>query len=1457
MFGGSKRRRPPVQPLTRETANPNAATAAASAFARREPSVSLSSAAAAAALRARPTTPTNVAQVQSKRAMRRSASVSSTGSRDRGRKELQRSPSTSSMTERTFRSPSPGHGTVPRSNDIDVPPVPSLPRDEHHQSETTSSNHQRSSSLQIQPFRTASQKMKDGQGTGSWFGGAKTGDLSHVRRTDGLLDKRRSDERASSPSSSINFSYPRSQSETGLDRVASVGEDHTLVYDANSRRMIPRSELYMREQTVRHASEKPVKKKKNNASRGGSHLARGNTNRLKETAVLNPSTPPSPPPQQREAEGMAVVAKQVHDEDLQQTLEPSVNQLPPPVAKEPELQQQEYEMDSESGLESESEADEPQETKHVEVIVPQSDDTEARLPVVDEYPELKDESSQPEEIPQHREATTAIESPPQNSALVKRDLSQDQQSQIQAQTEAEKPTVPSQRTRVHSESPARTPRFAATTDQLVVRHEPPPRSLSPRKSAMKHRSPTRNASPSEDGSEASSAIMSLYSQEDTSLARRKSVRVSFDDQSNVVVGESAGTPEHETQLPSPQNKKLWHSVIARAKRDSVNLEDDEKMAPRPTLPSFGSVREKKTRDLEERPLVRPSERAWAPSLTSPTSTPPVDLGQSTDVAIGSLLAQEQLSRNAANISSISSDDESEPENSAVHETSETLQSQPATDITSVENAPVSRHSDTDSDETIPMISISESSPRARDKIQSEAPETFFDLPGDFPGEEPMPEPDYSRIATFDDAQRVENKTATEATSSKHLPPISTSRSEPVVASPPSPLIHDIQEEEEEEESEGESIYSDAYEDLSEFEGDGFMSLDAIVDGPVITVPKKLPENIIAKSKEIDTAKFATSTDIATYEHSQTKDDWENAKAYWKSLSIEKRRQLELEAMEEAGEEADLDEVPQPPKKTKKRTSLEKPRTQIQAQEKVVTEKPCHSDRVYQIQPGTSWPAMEDDAFGVRKASTSNGTTLKKSLRAEEQLPKATQASSMRKSMRSSGAPATGSQDGRLRKSLRTGTETAGVELRNGAAVEAKPLASYQPISNTEQFQKSKRSISADRAMSTFTSGTALKPSLRRRGSDSSESSFRRTRAGAGEGLGFNKTMRSGVRGSGAFSDSGRGGSRFSLRSLSPAGSNFRNSGTMSPTPMATSGRMRHSLRSNSSDHGSARLIPSFGRAAASKKSKKGGSRFADSSDEEDARPSFRSRFVDSSDEDDDHSYRAKGNGVARPMHKKASSNAAAAAMGLHQVQRAEDDSPELPDSDDENDPVSHNGAPVRSPNSQISGAGQSTRTRRGSFMSILRRKKDGAGKISRSLNESAARRDTRLERSTEELAAVRNVNNQHSARLHKRDPNWPLGDGQVDNHQNDEGFEDDESNTYVNEDKRPSTASGATPSLPTSPIKQGVLKRRSTSQGALAGQSHGEDVIAPVPDERSMGHEIPDIHKKKKFGTLRKMFGLH
>ncbi|OBR08662.1 LOW QUALITY PROTEIN: hypothetical protein CH63R_07427 [Colletotrichum higginsianum IMI 349063] len=66
----------------------------------------------------------------------------------------------------------------------DAPPVPTIP-DDMRSITNQSSSHKRATSLQMQPFRVASQKKQEG--AGSWFGAAAEGNMANVRTSDALM----------------------------------------------------------------------------------------------------------------------------------------------------------------------------------------------------------------------------------------------------------------------------------------------------------------------------------------------------------------------------------------------------------------------------------------------------------------------------------------------------------------------------------------------------------------------------------------------------------------------------------------------------------------------------------------------------------------------------------------------------------------------------------------------------------------------------------------------------------------------------------------------------------------------------------------------------------------------------------------------------------------------------------------------------------------------------------------------------------------------------------------------------------------------------------------------------------------------------------------------------------------------------------------------------------------------
>ncbi|TDZ60666.1 hypothetical protein CTRI78_v004817 [Colletotrichum trifolii] len=962
---------------------------------------------------------------------------------------------------------------------------------------------------------------------------------------------------------------------------------------------------------------------------------------------------------------------------------------------------------------------------------------------------------------------------------------------------------------------------------------------------MKHSvSPSRGASPTDESSEASGP--SRYGSEVTAVEapvpRKKSVRVSFDEENTKILGLSAEKSEHDSPVPlSPQTaRRHWYTHLGRnRKQDIISFDDDEPMKPRPALPSFGSVRDKKPREIEERPLVRPIE---PPATDPPAHEPSSELGDeppSPSSDYNTNFGLESMAKNPANISRFR-----EPLPPVV---------------TSVEGSGYFSASITSSeDEDEPEI-VQEPEPalppaQVREEIIAAHPEMA------------------------DDAAKTTYE----------------------------PLVGDT-------ESEGDSVYSDAYEDLAEMEGDGFMSLDAVITAPVPDkVSQQLYEEVLNAPQEsrqspdtsetsstvdtISTADFpiddewrhaklywrslniekrkslereakaiekaegelgktdarqvSSTPDFTPAPSAATDDKWRHAKMYWRSLTIEKRKQLEREAAkEEAGTEGDLEEVARRKKTKRKKLARRNGLSQHSSPE---------SEIVHQTKPEPGVVTKEESPHRIkrkslpeRRPSEPSGTVkLQKTMRATTTPLPAASGMGMRKTLRSD--PSAGPTETNhaqfggswgMRQSLRQNGNSQGVMPRE------RPLSFQGPLPRHEDEDRRSKRASLDVSLMNSTEMAKLMhANLRRRGSDSSETSCRRSRPPR-ESFGFRTSMRNAppqplMAGS---------TSRFSLQPGSPPGS------PSSPPPVSMSNRMTmRAMRSDSSD-GSSRRVRLFGKSSGKKPTKSRlKSRFEDSSDEDEAGPSrFASRF-DSSDDERAPTATPAVRPVPRTM--RTSSSAAAVAMKVPTPQYDEK-AVQFPDVQDESSSEEEFPSRRKKPLSArqfsgVSGRLVKTRTdsqglrrsgsgrgallesstapsmgtqvmsrpsshRRGSLLSVLRRKKDSdPGKISRAPpSESAARMDTRLERSPEEISGLR-LNPPH-ALDHSMD-NWPLIE-------------------TVDFEKRPRTAD---PNQHVDSSRPVFAQRRSTNQLLTAGR-HGDDETVDG-----------SVKKKKKFKALRRMFKL-
>ena len=186
-------------------------------------------------------------------------------------------------------------------------------------------------------------------------------------------------------------------------------------------------------------------------------------------------------------------------------------------------------------------------------------------------------------------------------------------------------------------------RLSVTSPGDEVLHNPPPRSLSPYKSAMKHPASTSLNSnsprpvPSSSLSEMSDGT-SVASDEGSKTGKKRGAKVSFDDEAEVVGAAMSSPPTSPEDVLPPsslsaaresssaeQKKKRWISLGKKKNNilpllksnDNGDGDDDDfehVMKPRPTLPSFGSVREDKK--VEHRPATLPPATSTAATTTS-------------------------------------------------------------------------------------------------------------------------------------------------------------------------------------------------------------------------------------------------------------------------------------------------------------------------------------------------------------------------------------------------------------------------------------------------------------------------------------------------------------------------------------------------------------------------------------------------------------------------------------------------------------------------------------------------------------------------------------------------------------------------------------------------------------------------------------------------------------------------
>ncbi|OCL11426.1 hypothetical protein AOQ84DRAFT_188991 [Glonium stellatum] len=1177
------RRRASSNPPVNSTPSPAAALAASQAFIKnRNSNASLSSAAAAAALRTHATSPTPVGDIQTKRMVRR-GSASSMGSGDSQQ----------------------GLGLLPA-----IPkevPNPSVYR--------------RASSLEP-PFRGASPAARRGGGRGVSVDRTTVGPAGrgHITRVTNLSQVPEVDRENSTRS--INFSRPispQASSPVGPPRTSHSGWFTTPVVgdqpfrDQPATRPktsdgLPANESLSVQQSVQNAADKPVSKRKVKMAQGaeGSRLASGSMGQRPTGSAVIAGHPFSISTQPVDPNSPSSVydpsTRTFRKKEELQNLQEAVY-----VAKTQPQRHQQVVQSQQSAVERPRSTPHNFQTRAGPLLARESsedygeEDQETSTPEVKTGTGLDPSQADRPNDPSVTSVSTAT--PPLLPALGI------QHAQSATKPATQSPTNPTQGgngrgsergQRPQSLSPGRSAHFAAVAVELPngVRHQPPPRSISPAKSALKHSpsSSVRTSSPIANfipggGRGAPSEASDTVSEDGSKPAprKKKNVRVSFDEDA-VIAGPSASLESPVTSPSKSVETSRWNGLQPGSADDDM----DEIMTPRPTLPSFGSIRGRSRRDDED--MAEKVTETVSPSMSASVSTMSEPLETSSDHALASIVAQDFVSKQNLHATAnkqesgssksnleplppevtsvegsgyVSDSDQSVNAQDEKLVTSNDDKHEHQTEIGLVSQAVESEieHGNAEATEqpnlAVPSIAVLPATPAA-----GEDSKHVFIMPGGFPDqhEEPKPENEVMR----------KDQSKNDASNNPNSEPTTMVVSEPSIQNPPP--SHAFQEqqqpqqtdyrahlsvvqEDSDESDDGSSIYSDAAEDLSDMEDGAFASIDAVLESPMVSpvpglavsTPSDSPLTTLPPNQ-------GTSSNIHPEQSrglplSNSDGDWNWTKQFWSELSETRKQEIEREAKEEpTGAASTKAAVPtlQAPKPRKKKSLTAGQSQGVSASRFAQPIEPAMQQRT--AQPRNS--AMKKSMRPTSEPTTSE-IQMRKTMRSNDgprNVPESLSSEThLRKSMRDNGA-------------IRTSKKGSGLVASRYSV----PLAeSHEPRGALQKRNIPQTSSSPLKARPQTTSGPLITqtkptqlPSSNRKfsndsDSDASVSSFRRQKRKPTMGDGSRYTMRRSMREGSEPAVPGPTMRPHSVAVTSPPPSTLRTS--MRPTsPSSTQGGLRSS-----------------------------------------------------------------------------------------------------------------------------------------------------------------------------------------------------------------------------------------------------------------------------------------------------------
>ncbi|RMZ69963.1 MUC1 Extracellular alpha-14-glucan glucosidase [Pyrenophora seminiperda CCB06] len=1257
-----------MQPQRAPPPSASASLAASKAFIKNaESNGDLSSAAAAAALRTHVTTPTPVGETVTKRMVRRGSHSSNGSSSRQSAGPLQRQSSSASMTERSFRAPSPGRGSPA---DINAPPVPPVPKNIAEQSVA----HRRASSLDP-TYRGGSPAPRgSGRGVSLDRGGSIGGAARGQRPATSHLAQLSEEEEASR---SINFSRPMSPALAATKQNAAppaskgwfggpvVNQDAIQRMASTSRPMtssgVSSLDRQAVQRSVQNAAERPVRTHQIAQGVQGSRLSSGSMRaKPSGTAIQSQSYVPRQAPRPVDPNSPDAIydpstRKFIHKQDamarhreLHEESEPAQQHVdsfqpnriiqdhqmgrgsPSPIRQnirqaQPAPQRREEPVPQ---LPVASKASDP---VHQQTVfdAPQPQDTafDARRSedFADADVEPQEQSETVQTLADSGYGTIAGHDDDVDSPIVAGNQDSAYPQLLAPANDGRRGgSLRDGHDRNASLSPPRNAHFAAVTVELAMtKHDPLPRSVSPAKSALKS-SPSvsrRGESPAVSTGRHSgwgvSSDVSDTASDDGTRKKKKNVRVSFEEDPVVVAHVDSEAPPQRGLGAS-----RW-SPIAE-KED----EFEAFMKPRPALPSFGSIREK-----ERRPQEDMAEKVTETVSTSPMSSSKDPQQVSSDVALGSIVAQDLAQKQMA------SNDPLPP------------------DVTTVEGSGYASDSSDDSDSYKPMDTREKPhephavGPKSPSPLHVAMPSTtapiteqFVDVPNialqpatPSPYEKPEPELQSLTIPGGWDE-------------SAESGPTRFTQSAPDAQPQPTTQIDDDGET-----TDDSSIYSDAYEDLSDGEG-GFGSIDALMTKP------SLPPSGMTRATETATEKstLKPKDELVAYDSEDSDatatpmQDWNAASQHWSGVSASLKQPQNASAAVERRPDAQQTVAPVPHERVTPAASSEHatettPERKIAATEPPRTSTPLATQSPAKPLKSALKKSPAQPARQVEPQNRTPQTHMKRTMRGSTNAPQSEpqMGSTMRTSMRGP-AESPSKAPPKLRQSMRSADTSSPPGMGLAASrhsmipMDTKPRGALQkknipPAAATRQARPQSMPAARPKTAPAVTYDSD---------SDASTSSFQRTRKRGSREQSGRYTMRASMRQeptptlrmsvpvprqvraispagspSPAMRRSMRSASpiqeparssKFSIRSLSPMGRFRKGSDALTPSPVQQ------------------KPMPSFAKqqkpakqtAPPAKPTKTPfKSRIVDSSDEdEDDRPSrfqsrFQSRFEDSDSDD--------------------------------------------------------------------------------------------------------------------------------------------------------------------------------------------------------------------------------------------------